>query len=113
MVSFAIENALNIISWFLMVVGILLCAIGVLGVFRMPDLFSKQHSSGLVDTLGMLFITCSLAFRSGASFISLKIILLGALSAFLSAPIANALIKSAVINKILHKSTNKDQDAKL
>lgn len=113
MAEIVIHNTVNIISWVLMIAGVLLCAIGVLGVFRMPDLFSKQHSSGLIDTLGMLFITCSLACRSGASFLSLKVILLGALSAFLSAPICNALIKSAVINKILHKSTNKDQDATL
>ena len=102
------ENIIKILSWILMVIGLLFCAIGVLGMFRMPDLFSKQHAAGLIDTLGFLSISFSLALQGGLSVISLKIILLGFLASFLSAPICNAFIKSAVINKLLPKSTNKE-----
>lgn len=103
-----LESITNILSWILMIIGVLFCAIGVLGIFRMPDLFSKQHATGLIDTLGFLSISCSLALRSGLSIASLKIILLGILASFLSAPICNALVKAAVINKIIPKNTNKE-----
>lgn len=92
---------LHVFSWILMLIGLFFCSMGVIGLFKLPDLLSKQHAVGLIDTLGVLCISFALALQSGFTLISLKAILLGVLAVFLSAPTCNLLVKAAIICKII------------
>ncbi|MGV3278564.1 cation:proton antiporter [Rickettsiales bacterium LUAb2] len=91
---------IDVLSWIFMLLGLFFCSMGVLGLFRFPDLFAKQHAIGVIDTCGILFIIISLALKSGFTIISVKVLFLGILAIFLSAPTCNALIKAAIITKI-------------
>jgi multicomponent Na+:H+ antiporter subunit G len=72
--------------------GIGFCAIGVLGVIRMPDLYCRLHASGKVSTVGLcgLLLGAALVMPSAA----LKLIAL-ALFAILTLPVGTHAIAAA------------------
>lgn len=45
-------EAREILSWCFLVLGALFCLIGALGILRFPDVYSRMHAAGLIDTLG-------------------------------------------------------------
>ncbi len=67
-------------------VGLLFCIIGVVGVYRLSDIYCKQHATGLIDTAGIFFICLGLSIKSGFVLVSIKPILLAILIAMVSAP---------------------------
>lgn len=100
----------HILSIVLLIVGVVCCAIGVIGIFKMPDLLSKQHASGLIDTLGGLSICLSLALYNPSTLTALKVVVLGILGIVLSAPTSNALIQSALTHNIIQRSKKESQE---
>ena len=46
------EEAREILGWFFLVVGSAFCLIGALGILRFPDMYSRMHAAGVIDTLG-------------------------------------------------------------
>lgn len=76
-----------------MLLGLVLCFLGVLGLFRFKNIYSKQHATGLIDTGGIFFICLALAIKSGFSLVSIKTIFLSLLIAFVSAPLCYAFMQ--------------------
>ena len=72
--------------------GIGFCAIGVLGVIRMPDLYCRLHASGKVSTVGLcgLLLGAAIIMPSAA----LKLIAL-AIFAVLTLPVGTHAIAAA------------------
>ena len=86
-------------------VGLFFCSVGVLGLYRLPDVYTKQHSTGLVDTVGIFFICLGLSIYSGFVLVSFKPIILAILVGGFSSPICYAFIQIA-FNR---DKVNKDQ----
>lgn len=59
---------LDWLSLILVSVGCLFMLVGVLGVFRLPDFFSRSHVAGLVDTIAPLFVLAGLLIEFGWDF---------------------------------------------
>lgn len=57
----------------LLIAGVIFCALGVLGVFRMPDVFTRIHSGSKAVTLGAPMALLGAAFLSPLE-VSLKAI---------------------------------------
>lgn len=76
-----------------MLLGLIFCFIGLLGLFRFKDVYSKQHAIGLIDTAGIFFICLALAIKSGLALVSFKPIFLSLLIALVSAPICYAFMQ--------------------
>ena len=55
--------------------GLFFCGVGVLGVMRMPDIYTRLHASGKVATLGLLGVLVGTAILMPAT--SLKLLALG------------------------------------
>ena len=51
------EGAGLALMWF----GVVFCALGVLGLLRMPDVYTRLHASGKVSTVGLFGIVAGAA----------------------------------------------------
>jgi multicomponent Na+:H+ antiporter subunit G len=78
----------------LLVMGSFFFLVGVLGLLRMPDVFSRIHTTTKGDTLGVGLILFGLMVLYGFSYTSLRILVLLAL-VWLTTPTAAHLIAKA------------------
>ena len=62
----------------LLVTGLGFIMLGVLGVLRLPDFYTRLHAMGKCDTLGVALVLVALAMYEGVSLYSLKIVLISA-----------------------------------
>lgn len=79
--------AFEILSYILLILGLLFCIVGIFGVYKIKDIYGKNHSSSLIDSAGVIFICFSLALQPAPEIINLKPILLGIFLVALSAPL--------------------------
>lgn len=87
----------------LVVLGVLLFGIGVLGVLRFPDFYTRLHAAGKCDTLGSILLLLGLALFNLQEFtfanvlVSLKILSILAF-VFVASPTAtHALTEAALV----------------
>ena len=69
-------NYIDLISLVLLAIGCFFILSGSLGLIKLPDVFSRIHAAGLIDTLGSGFIVLALIVYSGFSLLSLKLLLI-------------------------------------
>ena len=48
---------LNLVSSVFILVGSLSIIVGLLGVYRMPDFFTRLHAASIIDTLGAMSVS--------------------------------------------------------
>jgi len=90
------SNIINILGGILIIIGALATVIGLLGVFRMPDFFTRLHAASIIDTMGSMFILTGLMLYSGANLVSLKLLLILVFILITTPAAAHALAKSAL-----------------
>ncbi|MCY3574605.1 MAG: monovalent cation/H(+) antiporter subunit G [Chloroflexi bacterium] len=76
-----------------LVFGVFFCAVGVIGVIRMPDTLSRLHASGKVAILGLFGLLIGAALLVPAT--ALRLLVLG-LFVLLTSPVATHAIAAAV-----------------
>lgn len=87
----------NIIASVLMILGLVFMAISALGLFKFPDFYTRLHSSGIGDTLGLFLIILGMIVLCGFKLISLKLFLIfGVL--LLTNPVGTNLITMAGVH---------------
>lgn len=74
-------------------IGVAFSVLGVIGVLRLPDTYSRLHASGKTSILGVLFISLGTAFILPSA--TLKIIALSIFVIF-SGPVGSHAIAAAV-----------------
>ena len=89
-------SALDGLSWVLLAAGGAFCAIGALGLLRMPDFFTRMHAASVTDTLGAGLILLGLILQAGPSLASVKLIAIGLLIFFTSPTATHALARAAL-----------------
>jgi len=108
-----IEQALDILSWALLVAGSLFAMTGGLGLLRLPDFFSRLHGGGITDTMGAGLILSGLMLQSGISQATFKLLLI-LLFLFITSPTsAHALAQSALahgVRPLLGPGARKTED---
>ena len=87
---------LDIVSWACILVGGAFSIIGGIGLLRLPDLFSRMHAAGIIDTLGMGLIMLGLMLQGGFSLITVKMIIIVFFIIFTSPTANHALAKAAL-----------------
>lgn len=100
------EVALDIASWFLIVVGGVFLVTGALGLLRMPDIYTRMHAASLIDTLGAGLMVFGLILQVGFSLVTLKLLFVLALLFFFSPVASHALAQAALsenIEPVLHE----------
>lgn len=94
-----LEFALDLIGWALMAAGVLFAAIGAIGIIRLPDVFTRLHGAGMVDTAGVGLILLGLmvqAGQAGMTLVTVKLILIAAFILFTSPAATHAVARAAL-----------------
>ena len=91
---------IDIISGALIIVGSLSIVVGLLGVYRMPDFFTRLHAASVIDTLGTILILFGLILYQGFNLVSVKLLLILIFILITTPTAAHALAKSALHGKI-------------
>ena len=89
-------NILNLVSSVFILVGSFSIIVGLLGVYRMPDFFTRLHAASIIDTLGAMLILFGLIIHHGISIISVKLFLILVFILITTPTAAHALAKSAL-----------------
>jgi multicomponent Na+:H+ antiporter subunit G len=92
----AVAVLLDILSWALLMAGAAFSLVGGIGLLRLPDLFTRMHGAGLIDTLGAGLILIGLMLQGGASLVTVKLILILLFIFFTSPTATHALAKAAL-----------------
>jgi len=69
-------SIIDILSWGFLVFGAVFCAIGGLGLLRLPDFYSRLHGAGITDTLGAGLVLTGLMLQGGWSMITVKLVII-------------------------------------
>lgn len=79
-----------------LIFGLFFCAVGVLGVIRMPDSLTRLHASGKVATLGLFGLLLGAALLMPSAW--LRLLALG-LFVLLTSPVATHAIAASVYRR--------------
>ena len=90
------SSVINIISAVFIISGALSIIIGLIGVFRMPDFFTRLLAASIIDTMGTMLILVGLMLYSGFNFVSVKLLLILVCIIITTPAAAHALAKSAI-----------------
>ena len=91
---------LELTTSLLLAMGAFLILIGALGIIRLPDVFSRMHGAGMIDTLGSGLILVALMVYAGFTMTTVKLALIF-IFLFLTTPttthaLATAALKSGL-----------------
>lgn len=75
----------DILCTVLLLTGAFFVVVGGVGIFRLPDFYTRLHGGGITDTLGTGLILLGLTFQSGLSLDTVKLIMI-ALFLFVTGP---------------------------
>ena len=87
---------LDVLSWFCFVAGGGLCIVGGIGLIRLPDLFTRMHAAGVIDTLGMALVMVGLMIQGGLTLVTVKLVIVVVFMLFTSPTATHALAKAAL-----------------
>jgi len=90
------ELVADIISAILLAVGSAAVLVGALGLVRFPNIFTRLHAAGVVDTLGAFAILAALIIQAGFTLISFKLLVIGALLFFTTPVASHAVVRAAL-----------------
>lgn len=100
----------------LLFAGVFFFAIGVIGVLRFPDFYSRLHGAGKCDTLASILILIAMALYNISDFsidsllVSLKMLAIAAF-VFVASPTATHAITEAALVVGVEPWTRKKEDA--
>jgi multicomponent Na+:H+ antiporter subunit G len=87
---------LDLASWVLLVAGGLACAVGGLGMLRMPDFYTRIHAACVSDAVGAGLVLGGLLLQAGSVLVALKLVVVGLLIFFTSPAATHALARAAL-----------------
>ena len=78
------DQILMMIALGFVALGTLLVIIGAFGLIRLPDVYSRIHAAGVVDTGGAALILLGLCLYSGWNLVTVKLVVIGVFLVFTS-----------------------------
>lgn len=86
----------DILSWALIVGGGVFLIIGGIGMLRMPELYTRMHAAGIIDTAGLALMMIGLMLQAGFTLLTVKLILIVVFILYTSPMSTHALAQSAL-----------------
>ena len=83
----------DLISNGFVILGVLVMTAGLIGMIRMPDIYTKIHAAGKSVVLGVMAL-CAAAFLSEGPAIQTRVVLIGVFL-FLTTPVASHVLSQA------------------
>jgi multicomponent Na+:H+ antiporter subunit G len=78
----------DIITGICFFIGSLSIIIGACGLIKLPDVFSRVHAAGMIDTGGTAFFLLGMIIQTGWSLITVKLLLVG-IFIFFTSPVSS------------------------
>lgn len=88
-------SARDIAGFVIMCIGLVFVLIGVLGIYRFRDFYSRILIAAKVDTVGFITICTGAIVKQGISWFSLKVVLLVVIVMMINPVITHAIAHSA------------------
>lgn len=87
---------LDVLSWIAIAIGAFGVLTASLGLLRLPEFFSRTHSTGILDTLGAGMILLGFGLQTGFSLVTFKLVLVFVFILVTGPTAAHALARSAL-----------------
>lgn len=91
-----VQLLLNVLSWACLAGGAFFALTGALGIIRFPEVFSRMHAAGMVDTLGIGLFLIGLMFQADDWIVVVKLGLILVFIFFTSPTTTYALARAAL-----------------
>jgi multicomponent Na+:H+ antiporter subunit G len=88
--------AIDLLSLALILAGAFFAIVGMIGVIRMPDFFTRLHAASVTDTLGAGLLCAGLMLQAGPTLVAAKLLMIVALLFFTGPAITHALAQAAL-----------------
>ncbi len=88
----------EIIGSVMIAAGAFFFVVGAIGIYRMPDVFTRMHAAGISDTVGAGLLLVGMMFFAGFSLVTLKLAIILAVIWFTS-PIATHAVAQAALHE--------------
>ena len=104
---------LDILSGISIAIGAYFVLVGGIGLIRMPDLFSRMHPAGILDTAGAGFLLLGFILQADDWLVAAKLALIFVFLLFTSPVATHALAHAALLDglKPWTKSRKKDGES--
>ena len=97
-------------AWVLMLIGCVFVVAGGVGLIRLPDLYTRLHAAGVMDTGATIFMMLSMTLIAIAQYqnpwIAGKLILILFFTLFTTPTSSHALAKTALLSGLVPKDEN-------
>ncbi|MCK5166628.1 MAG: monovalent cation/H(+) antiporter subunit G [Rhodospirillaceae bacterium] len=90
------NSFIEIASWALIVAGVFFAITGTIGLVRLPDVFTRMHGAGMVDTMGIGLILIGLMLHAPSIIVAIKLFLILAFIFFTSPTTCYALARATI-----------------
>lgn len=87
---------IDILSWLCLAAGGVIGVIGAIGIHRFPDFYSRQHATGITDTLCAMLIVAGLVLQAGFTLAAVKLVMIF-LFLFITSPTASHVLANAAM----------------
>lgn len=88
---------LDIISGAFIAAGAFFFVVGALGIYRMPDVFTRMHAGGISDTVGAGLLLIGMMFTAGPTLVTAKLAIILVVIWF-TGPIATHALAQAALH---------------
>ncbi len=89
----------DMIGSILILAGAFFFVVGAIGIYRMPDVFTRMHAAGISDTVGAGLLLVGMMFLSGFSiFVTVKLAIIFGII-FFTSPIATHALAQATLHE--------------
>lgn len=105
-----IEVLIDVVSWPLILAGSFFTVVGMLGLVRMPGIFTRMHAASVTDTLGAGLLILGMILQAGFTLVTFKLIFLLLLFVF-TAPVVTHALAQAVLNEGIDHQLAEDRRA--
>lgn len=103
------DMIIDIVSWALIIGGVVFCLIGGYGLITLKDFYARLHAASLIDTFGVGLIFFGLMFQAGFTLVTAKLILILAFIFFTSPTATHALARAAINHDVLPKVDTEEE----
>lgn len=90
------ELLINFASWLLILGGSAFLLTGAIGMIRLPDIFSRMHGAGIIDTMGATMLVLGMMLQAGLTIVSIKLFMILLFLMFTSPTTTHALARAAL-----------------
>jgi multicomponent Na+:H+ antiporter subunit G len=88
------------VSWGFIVLGSFFTVVGMLGLLRMPELFTRMHAASVMETLGAGFLIFGMFIQAGVTLAAFKLLFILALVLLTAPVVTHALAQTALHEKV-------------